>query len=170
MKPLIILSLMFSLLGCSPFVRSQGHNTRPKGPVVSYEYSYSTMVRYPGEYYRVERDADGRVCIAWSKQHSPDITVIRGPEDLLDRVAGFVAKYRLYRLKTSYRPRMEILDGDMWYAAIGYEEDSIYSGGSNAWPPEKQSTGIAAINAMIGELIAASSESDIIARRSHDDR
>ena len=56
------------------------------------------------------------------------------------------------------------------YAAIGYEEDSIYSGGSNAWPPEKQSTGIAAINAMIGELIAASSESDIIARRSHDDR
>ena len=161
---------MFTLLGCSPFVQSHGHNVRPKGPVVSYEYSYSTMVRYPAEYYRIDRDADGQVCVAWSKQHDADIAVIRGPEDLLDRVAGIVAKYRLYRLKTSYRPRMEVLDGVMWFAAIGYEEDSIYSGGSNAWPPAKQSAGIDAINAMIEELIAASSESDIIARRSHDDR
>ena len=170
MKPLLIFSLMFTILGCSPGVISTGSNSRPQGPVVYYEYSYSTMVRYPAEYYRIDRDADGQVCVAWSKQHADEISVIRGPEDLLDRVAGIVAKYRLYRLKTSYRPRMEILDGVMWHAAIGYEEDYIHSGGSNAWPPSKLSMGIDAINAMIEELIAASSESDIIARRSHNDR
>ena len=171
MKPLLILSLMFTLFGCSPFgVISSGSNSRPQGPVVYYEYSYSTMARYPAEYYRIDRDADGHVCIAWSKQHDADIAVIRGPEDLLGRVAGIVSANKLYKLKNSYRPRMDVLDGFMWHAAIGYEGDSIYTGGSNAWPPSKQSMGIVAINGMIEELVAASSESDIIARRSHDDR
>ncbi len=171
MKTLIAFSLMVSLFSCSVFgTRSSGSNDKPQGAVVSYEYSYQNTMMYPITWYEVSRDGEGRVCIAWSRDNEAEIRVIRGPEDLPGRIGAIVEEYRLYKLKNHYTPRADIRDGYMWRTYIRFEENSISAGGSNAWPKEALWAGVKAINDTVQSLIDASSEDDIIARRSHDDR
>ncbi|MCR4824657.1 MAG: hypothetical protein K5849_04780 [Bacteroidales bacterium] len=162
---------MLPFLACSPVgTKASGRNEKPEGAVISYEYQLSGTVIHPLLYYQVERDPAGTVCIAWSKDCDPEIRVIRGPEDFFDRLGDLFDKYRLYRLRIRYLPRMTILDGEMWRTYIRFEQGSVSSGGSNAFPPEKLQAGISAINGYIRSLIEASSEEDVIGRRSHDDR
>lgn len=171
MKTIILLSMMLPFLAGHTFwVKSSGRNPRPDGPARSYEYQHSGTMRYPITFYEVERDSTGTVCIAWSEDHSPDIRVIRGPEDFFSRVDEIVAQYKLHRLKNSYRPRMRVLDGEMWHAYIRFANNSISTGGDNAYPPADLMAGIQAINGYIRSLIDASGEGDVIATRSHDDR
>ena len=168
---LLALSLLLPL-SCTPRlgVRGSGNNDKPQGAAVAYEYSYSNTMMYPVTYYRVNRGPAGDVKIAWSADNEPDIRVIRGPEDFFDRVDAIVKEYRLYKLKRSYLPTMEILDGYMWHAAIEFEGSYLSTGGSNAWPPSRLNEGIYAINGIISQCIDASTAADIIDRRSHNDR
>ena len=164
-----ILSLMAIIFGGLRFgTKATGSNPRPEGAAVSYEFSYSNTMRYPNLWYEVTRGDDGTVRIAWSQHNEPDITIIRGPEDFFERVDAIVAEFRLYRLKNSYYPRMQVLDGIMWHAYIRFEKNSISSGGTNAWPPEKLRAGIDAINNYIQSLIDVSTEADIIGHDDHD--
>ena len=170
MKKIIVLSLMLPLLfSCSSFrTRSFGRNPKPDGITSFYEFSYSLLMRYPEKYYLVERDAEGRVNIAWSEQGEEEIRVILAPEDFLARIHAIVSEHRLHKLRQSYLPRMKVLDGDMWRARIRFDRNSIHTGGSNARPPKELKAGIDAINALIREQIEASTEDDIIDRRKHD--
>ena len=93
--------------------------------------------------------------------------MIAGPEDFFARVDALVAEYGLHRLKESYRPRMEVLDGYDWHVRIRFRENSIYSGGFNAGPSGKLASGIAAINQYVESLVDASSEEDVIFRQDY---
>ena len=170
LKTLLVLALMIPGLPNLFFTRSSGSNPRPEGAVVSYEYSYSNTMMYPVTFYRVDRDSTGTVRISWSKDNEPDITVIRGPEDLLEKIGAIAAAHKLHRLKNSYWPRMEILDGHGWHMYLRYAKNSTSSGGSNAWPPEKLLNGISSINGCLRGLIDASTEADVIGHDSHADR
>ncbi|MBR1872734.1 MAG: hypothetical protein IJ795_05955 [Bacteroidales bacterium] len=167
---LTALLMLTSLLSfCSPIrTISSGSNPKPDGPASYYEYQYSVMMRYPQKYYMVERNAEGKTTLAWSENCEEDIRVILAPDDLLTRIDAIVSKYKLYRLKSSYRPSVTVLDGNMWGVQLRFDKNSIYSGGSNAWPPKKLSAGIAAINDLIEKQIESASEEDIIERRKHD--
>ena len=171
MKTFLILSMMLPFLSGSVFwVKSSGRNPRPDGPSTHYEYQLSGTMRYPITYYEVDRDSTGTVRIAWSESNEADIRVIKGPEDFFQRVDGYVSQYKLHKLKNRYLPRMQVLDGEMWYARIRFTENSIYTGGSNAHPPRELREGIDAINQYIQSLIDASGEEDVIEVRSHDNR
>ena len=120
MKLLLTLAFMLPLLSCSPlWNKSSGSNPRPDGPATSYEYSYNGTMMYPIKYYSVKRDADGAVCIAFLRNSEPEVRVIAGPEDFFARVDALVAEYGLHRLKESYRPRMEVLDGRRHQSVCG---------------------------------------------------
>lgn len=168
MKLLLTFAMMIPLL--FPFVtKSSGNNPRPDGPARSYEFVYSGTMMYPFTYYEVKRDETGAVRIAYLEKHGHDVLVIPGPDDIFDRIDEAVAKYKLHRLKNSYWPRMQVLDGDGWHAYIHFRENGISSGGSNAWPPEKLYAGISAINGYIQSVIDASSEADILFRQDYKD-
>ncbi len=168
MKLLLTLAFMLPLLSCSPlWNKSSGSNPRPDGPATSYEYSYNGTMMYPIEYYSVKSGADGAVRIAFLRNNEPEVRVIAGPEDFFARVDALVAEYGLRRLKESYRPRMEVLDGYDWHVRIRFRENAIYSGGFNAGPSGKLASGIAAINQFVESLIDASSEEDVIFRQDY---
>ena len=159
MKLLLTLAFMLPLLSCSPlWNKSSGSNPRPDGP--------GTMM-YPIKYYSVKRDADGAVRIAFLRNSEPEVRVIAGPEDFFARVDAMVAEYGLHRLKESYRPRMEVLDGYDWHVRIRFRENTISSGGFNAGPSGKLASGIAAINQYVESLVDASSEEDVIFRQDY---
>lgn len=168
MKLLLTLAFMLPLLSCSPlWNKSSGSNPRPDGPATSYEYSYNGTMMYPIEYYSARRGADGAVRIAFLRNNEPEVRVIAGPEDFFARVDALVAEYGLHRLKESYRPRMEVLDGYDWHVRIRFRENAIYSGGFNAGPSGKLASGIAALNQYVESLIDASSEEDVIFRQDY---
>ena len=168
MKLLLTLAFMLPLLSCSPlWNKSSGSNPRPDGPATSYEYSYNGTMMYPIEYYSVKRGADGAVRIAFLRNNEPEVRVIAGPEDFFARVDALVAEYGLHRLKESYRPRMEVLDGYDWHVRIRFRENTISSGGFNAGPSGKLASGIAAINQYVESLVDASSEEDVIFRQDY---
>lgn len=165
MRLIYSLAFMISVLSCSlPGPRSSGSNPKPDGPASSYTYTYNATMYYPLEYYDVKRDSTGAVRIAWLKDQGPDVVAIAGPEDFFDRLDALVAEYKLHLLKESYWPRMHILDGNSWRLKIRFVRNSIYATGENAWPRDKQRSGINAINDYIRSLIAASGEEDIILR------
>lgn len=167
MRSFLFFSLIVPLMVGGLFTISKGSNPRPDGPVTSYQYSYSGTMRFPTRFYEVKPDSTGTVCIYWSEQHSPDVSVIRAPEDALEHIGALVKEYKLHRLKSSYRPRMQVLDGYGWHMYVRFSGNSISTGGTNAWPPAKLNAGIHAINAYIGGLIEASAPEDIIRVESH---
>ena len=157
------------------FTKATGSNPKPDGPARAYEYQYSGTMMYPITYYQVKRDGDGAVRIAYLEDvrsyenpNGPDMIVIPGPEDFFGQVDAIVSQYKLHRLRGTYTPRADVLDGYMWHAYIRFEKNSISSGGSNAWPPEKLRAGIDAINGYIQSLIDASTEADVIGHDDHD--
>jgi len=122
---------------------------------------------YPLEFYQVERDSSGLVRISWS-DGGAEIRVIRGPEDFFEKAEAIFKQHKLHRLKASYLPRMTVYDGKMWSVYFRFEHNSTSSSGSNAYPPKKLRAGIWAVNDYINAIIDASSENDIIERRSYD--
>lgn len=164
MKRIIFLAVaMF----CS-FLSVFGANSGPKfyhSVPVSYEYSYSGMMRDPIDWYSVRTEEGVGVTISYSHD-GPEITVIKAPEGLLEKIGEIACSSKLYKLKASYRPKLEVLDGYGWFMSIRYKDDSIWSGGSNAWPPSKLWGGIAAINQLVVKAIENASGEDILRHES----
>ena len=165
MKTLFAISLIIPLMGGFFYTKSSGSNKKPEGAVVRYEYGYSNTMAYPITFYKVYQDESGAVRIAWLKDHGPEVQVIIGPQDVLERIADIAAQYKLHRIKRSYYPSVEVLDGTSWHCYIGYEKGSISSDGSNAVAPEKRMNGIYAINAYLQSLIDAAPESTVVFRQ-----
>ena len=166
------MKLLFSLVMMLPLLfplgpKSSGKNDKPDGPSTSYEFSYNSTMMYPITYYKVSRDETGAVRIGYLLNHDHEVTVIPGPEDIFERIDKAVADYKLHKLKNSYWPRMQILDGYGWHAYIRFQKRGISSGGSNAWPPKKIYAGISSINNYIKSVIDASTEEDVLFRQDY---
>ena len=159
MKTLMAFAGLMAILGCGPKF--------PEGTPVSYQYSYSGTMMYYITWYRVAQTGDKGVTISYSADCSPEITVIKAPADALVRIGALAREYKLNKLSSSYVPTMEIMDGYGWHMFMEYPDDYISSGGTNAWPPDKLWSGIAAINAYIQGIIDASTEADIIEKKTH---
>ncbi len=160
MKTILAFSCLLSLLGC-------GSGKKPEGVPVSYEYRYNATMAYYITWYQVEKDSTGVVRLSYSKDHNPEITVLKAPSDLLEFIGRTAAEYKLHKLKDHYLPPFEVLDGYGWGISIVYPEDSIWSGGSNAWPGGKLAEGINVINSRIQSIIDASTEADILEKKMH---
>jgi hypothetical protein len=169
MKLILASSLFFPLFGLffGVGIKATGRNEKPKGELESYEYSYSTMARFPHQYYQVQRDSAGMLCIYYSRNCEEEISVIQAPGDALEHIAGIARECRMHKLRSSYRPRMEVLDGYGWHCFLSYSEGYISSGGSNAGAQGKPGAGIYAINDYIQALIEASRPEDVIRMESH---
>ncbi len=134
-----------------------------------YEYNHNSTMMWPTKWYCVEPDTTGRLLLKTSSQDS-EIRVYAAPADCLERIGAIVRKHKLWKLKNSYTPPVHILDGYMWGIRIGYEGDTIYSGGSNAMPSGKLLEGISAINGYLQGLLDAFGEEDLLRLESHVDR
>ena len=155
---LIVLAMFCTIFaGCRPNSGNKFYDTTPE----SYYYQYSGMMAYPIVSYEVKAAEDGTITLSYSKD-GPDVTIYKAPADLLQKIGETVREYKLYKLKRSYQPSMEILDGYGWSIAIAYGEDAIFSGGSNAWPDSKLSEGINKINVMLQSLVDNAGQDDII--------
>lgn len=134
---------------------------------MSYEYSYSNTMEYPITFYQVKKGSDGVVRIAWMKDHGPEVQVINGTDEVLEHIGAITAEYKLHRLRCSYYPSVQVLDGTSWHAYIRFEKGSVSTGGNNAKAPEKLMGGLYAINSYLQSLIDSAKESDIILREDY---
>lgn len=169
MKAILAFSLLGALLSCADPVSNRRVKNVPGETIREYERSYSGTMMWYIEWFRVDRGEDGKLRLAYSYK-GPEITIIRCPDDALMRIDGLVREYKLWNLKNSYVPRMRILDGHMWSTYIRYEEASISTGGSNAWPPKRLSDGLSAIDSYVKSIIDASGPEDVIGTDSHKNR
>ncbi len=157
MKTIMALSCLLAILGCG--------NKPKEGTPVRYEYVYSGTMRDPITWYEVASTPEKGATISYSVDCRPEITVIKAPADIFERIGAMAKEYKLHKLSPSYKPSMEILDGYGWHMFIEYPDDYIGSGGSNAWPPAKLWAGISAINEYIKGIIDASTEADIVEKK-----
>lgn len=166
MKLLITFAMMIPLF--FPFlIKATGRNDRPDGPATSYEFSYSGTAMYPIEYYQVFRDETGALRIAYLIDQAREVSIIPAPEDIFERIDRAVSEYKLHKLRSTYTPRALVLDGYGWHVRIRFRENSIYSGGSNAWPPDRIYAGVTGINSYIRSVIDATPEEDILSRQDY---
>ncbi|MBQ6310220.1 MAG: hypothetical protein IJK74_01545 [Bacteroidales bacterium] len=145
-----------------------GDNEKPEGTVTSYEYSYSGTMAYPIHFYTLKVLEDGTVQLGYSHDDN-DIHLVRVPEEALKKIAEIAEEYSLHNLKGSYRPKMEVLDGYGWHIYIRYENGSISSGGTNAWPKKELSQGIHCINNYLDSLFNAATPQDSLGVAHHHD-
>ena len=164
MKTLMAFSLLTTLLSALSCDPAAARFTESR--LLSYHYSYSGTMVHPITWYRVDTDSTGTVRLSWSKE-GPDITVLRAPQDLPDRIASLAREYKLHKLKENYRTRLNILYGHSWHLELKYEEGKIYSGGYHSWPSSKLRSGIEAINACLEEIIQNATEADVIGHETH---
>ena len=144
-KSILLLLMLVPLFACA--------RTRPGGPLVSYEYELQNYRSgYPTVSYQLVMSASGTQTLNYSKRDGVIHSLVL-QEDALGKIDLLMKKYRLYRLKESYRPRMKILDGKHWSVRFSYQSDSICSRGSNAYPRARLRSGIDAINAYLDSLI-----------------
>ena len=167
MKTLFAFSLILPLIGGVFYTKSSGKNHKPEGGALYYEYRYSGTMAYPFTYYQVEKDASGRVTIAWLKKESPDVVVIKAPQEVLEHIGALAYEHKLYRIKESYWPSVQVLDGTSWHMYMRFQKGSISSGGNNATAPAKRMQAIYSINSYLQSVIDASTEADIILQENY---
>ena len=119
----------------------------------------------PAEYYLLECTEEGELHFTWSRGGDEGKT-IKVSEEVREKVDAMRREYNLNKLKESYTPPFNVLDGVMWHVEFRYEnrDKSIYSSGENAWPAERLREGITAINTYLLSLGEAATEADIIGR------
>ena len=161
MKVLFAFSCLLAIMGCGPKAR--------QGTPVRYEYSYSGTMMYPILWYEVSRDDNGLMTVAFSKDHSNDISVIKAPDDALKHIGELINEHKLYKLDPSYMPAMDILDGYGWHMFVEYEDDYLSSGGTNAWPKKELDQGITCINSYLDSLFKAAVPQDSLGVAHHHD-
>lgn len=133
----------------------------------SFGYSYSGTMAFPIQWYEVDRDKDGTVRLSYSHDTN-DITIYKAPDDLLEKIGAIARDSKLYKLKSHYDPPFEVLDGYGWHINIIYPGDSIWSGGTNAWPREDYlNGGISSILSLLHGLVEAAAPEDIIGTSTH---
>ena len=93
MKTLFAFSLILPLIGGVFYTKSSGKNHKPEGGALYYEYRYSGTMAYPFTYYQVEKDASGQVTIAWLKKESPDVVVIKAPQEVLEHIGALAYEH-----------------------------------------------------------------------------
>ena len=169
-KALLAISLAGCLFSCVKPWDNKVVKDIPGDKIQSFEYSYSGTMMWFIEWYCIERGEDGKLQLLYSKDCSPEITILRCPDNALEKIDGFVRKYKLWNLKNSYVPKFEVLDGYMWHMYIRYDGGSISTGGSNAWPSKDLMTGLSAITSYVESVIEASTEADVIGTDNHNDR
>ena len=163
MKLILSVCALLAVLGsCSRSkfgIIAEGDNTKPEGKLVSYQYSYSGTMAYPIDYFRIDRNKDGVLRLGWSKDDT-DIHLVRIPEESLQIIDSIAKQHKLWNLKNSYRPKMQVYDGYGWSFCLEYEKGSIYSGGTNAYAGGELSQGMAAIESYVRTLAEASTPAD----------
>ena len=164
MKTLLAFSLLSTVIAALSCSGASGRFTESK--LLSYNYSYSGTMAHPITWYRVDTDANGTVRLSWSKG-GPDITVLRAPQDLPERIAQMVRDHNLHKLKENYRSSLKVLDGYSWHLEIRYEEGKIYSGGYHSWPNARLRGGIEAINQYLEGIIQNATDADVIGHETH---
>ena len=64
-----------------------------------------------------------------------DTVRYKADRQLMDDVQRIFSERRMYRYKSSYRPKLKVLDGYSWhYSAKFADGESFSSSGNNAWP------------------------------------
>ena len=167
---LLALSLMAALFSCGNPWDNKTVRSVPPETIKEYEYSYSGTMMWYITWYKIEKGEDGHLRLLYSYDCDPKITIYRCPDDALKKIDGIVRECKLWKLENSYTPKFEVLDGYMWHTSIRYEDASISTGGSNAWPPEKLAAGLAQIESYVQSIIDSSTDADIIGTDSLDNR
>ena len=174
MKTILTLTCIMSFLGlCSRNkygVIAEGENEKPKGNLIEYQYSYHVCMAYPQRYFNIKANEDGVMTLSFSEQSNDEIRVMRIPDDALKAIQDTAQKYELYKIKQSFRPTAEVLDGDGWGLQLTYEDGYIFSGGSNASAFGKGSEGHYAILKYVEELLEKTTPADSLGIRYHSDR
>ena len=145
---ILLLTCMMTLFGCS--------QKAPEGAFKGYEYVENGMRAVPQAHYEVFFDDEGAPFVRHINWDGEE-TVMRAPKDLPAQIDSLVRGHKLHRLKDHYQPPFKVLDGVSWRLYIRYEGGSISSGGYHSRPPERLREGIEAINALLQECLAASS-------------
>lgn len=168
MKYFLMASLLAALFSCGDPYGNKNVKNLPKDSIEGYEYSYSGTMMWYITWYKIEKGEDGSLKLLYSKDCEPEITIYKCPQDALEKIDGIVREYTLWKLKSSYYPKLDVLDGYGWHTYVKYKDGSLSTGGSNAWPPKELNAGISAINSYIQGIIGSASEDDILGTTMHE--
>lgn len=165
----IMMAILLTLLGCAGEEKGTSASKKGEDALISYEYHESTARIYPSLYYLVDMDDQGNPRLHYSKWEN-EITIIKAPSDILQRIEAIARSYNLRRLSSSYRPPrwIKILDGDSWGLDLNYENGSyISSSGYESYPSGKKKKGMDEINSLLSSIIESSKEADVVGHSFH---
>jgi hypothetical protein len=107
----------------------------PEGKLVSFSFSTSGMAQYSGMSYSLTTTKEGAVMLSIREEYESEASQTQTDAAALDSVLAIMQKRKVYLYKKSYKPRVEILDGDSWSFSARFESGKrLYSSGSNAYP------------------------------------
>lgn len=127
MITLLIIMLLMSLFNMSK-------TPEAKGPVTYLQYSRSEM-RYRVEY--VFKRAENGDCTLTKIEGYQDETgqTIVVPASVADKLWEMVEEHKMRNYKSSYTPKMRVLDGYMWKLQAEFAKgERLYTGGDNEMP------------------------------------
>lgn len=106
----------------------------PDGNLISCEYSYYGTIKYPLDYYKIEKDKNGNTTIC-NVSSGGDTTIVNVSKDILNKVENAIKENKMYKYKERYTSFMRVLDGNSWAFEVEYDNNKkIYSHGENAYP------------------------------------
>lgn len=129
---LLLLVLLAIVFPCES--RTEGDNVK-RERLVYFSFDHHNSMSQCGERYAVSMMEDGRVRVVIDEGFPEEKEFYLDDRSILDELLVIVKTYKMDKYKESYRPRMEIFDGDNW--SLNYQYDtkrSVSSGGYMAWP------------------------------------
>lgn len=108
---------------------------RKPDDILSFTYSYNTMVNFDYSYRVVRKGKDKAKVII--HEDTPEEHSIVTDTTIFSYLQDYIDKYKMYKYNTkSFTPIFEVMDGTSWGVNVEYgdETKSFHFRGSNDWP------------------------------------
>ena len=100
-----------------------------------FQFDHHNSMSQSGERYEVSTTKDGRVHVVIDEGFPEELDFYLDDATIFDELLPIVKAYKMDKYKESYRPMMDITDGDSWSLYYRYDSKrSVSSGGYMAWP------------------------------------
>ena len=100
-----------------------------------FQFDHHNSMSQSGERYEVSTTKDGRVHVVIDEGFPEELDFYLDDATIFDELLPIVKAYKMDKYKESYRPMMDITDGDSWSLYYKYDSRrSVSSGGYMAWP------------------------------------
>ena len=132
LKTMVLMASLLSLFGCS-----SGNTPVNENDTITH-FSLSEgggMNRFSGYSYIVEETKEGKVHFIFDEGYPDEKELMIDDHAVFDSLQTIILKYKMYKYKSNYQPKFDVLDGTSWHLYVTYASGKdISAGGSMAGP------------------------------------